>query len=412
MAPLKFWVWFSALDAVGPRKRAALLRHFGTLENLYYAESGDYTAVPGITENDARDLSKKSFDAAERIIERCETEGIRILTRQDAEYPDRLKNIEAPPAALYILGTLPLVDEEVAITVVGSRRHTAYGGLVAERFGQELARGGAVLVSGMAKGIDSLAQRGALKAKGRTVAVLGGGVDVVYPAENRGLYEEILQNGAALSEYTPGTRPLGGNFPARNRIMSGLSLGTVVIEAPIHSGALITANYALEQGRDVFAVPGNIDIPENAGANELIKEGASLVTEAADILAEYVHLYPHKIRLTYAQRVEGQSRQARAEEKKVASPRAAYRAAGADGQAKKAEEPPKKLTEDDLKGFTDDERKIIVALAEGETHIDTIVERSGLAAADALASLTILELAGAVRQLPGSIFAIADQPRG
>ena len=205
----------------------------------------------------------------------------------DAAYPGRLKNIYDPPALLYCKGRLPLLDDLLCVAVVGTRDCTPYGVACAEKLGFGLASGGAAVVSGLAKGIDAAAIRGALRAGGVTVGVVGNGLDVYYPYESRYLYEDVASAGILLSEYPPGTEPASGHFPVRNRIISGLSLAALVVEAPEKSGALITAATALEQGRDVFAVPGPIDAPASVGCNRLIRDGAGLVSDASDILREY-----------------------------------------------------------------------------------------------------------------------------
>ena len=232
----------------------------------------------------------------EKVLEDCARDGQFLLTMDDAGYPARLRNIYDPPLLLYGKGSLPLFDDEVAVTVVGTRDCTPYGVRAASQLGYELARQGALLVSGMAKGIDGEALKGALRAGGFTAAVLGGGADVVYPAANRRLYEDIAATGVILSEYPPGTEPRGDHFPVRNRLLSALSLATVVVEAPEKSGALITAATALEQGREVFAVPGPFDAPKSRGCNALIREGAGLVCEAWDVLSFYESRFPHKLR--------------------------------------------------------------------------------------------------------------------
>ena len=228
------------------------------------------------------------------MLEDCARDGQFLLTMDDAGYPARLRNIYDPPLLLYGKGSLPLFDDEVAVTVVGTRDCTPYGVRAASQLGYELARQGALLVSGMAKGIDGEALKGALRAGGFTAAVLGGGADVVYPAANRRLYEDIAATGVILSEYPPGTEPKGDHFPVRNRLLSALSLATVVVEAPEKSGALITAATALEQGREVFAVPGPFDAPKSRGCNALIREGAGLVCEAWDVLSFYESRFPHE----------------------------------------------------------------------------------------------------------------------
>ena len=265
MAALKYWVWFTTLPGLTNRSKLLLLEHFPSPEDIYYAQPEDLPPVEGLSSSQAALLSDKSTDRAEDVLAHCAKGDIFLLTMQDALYPDRLRNIYDPPVLLYGRGRMPLFDEEAAVSVVGTRTCTPYGISAAEELGYQLAKEGAVVVSGLAKGIDGASHRGALRAGGFTAAVLGGGVDVVYPAENRRLYEDIAATGVLLSEYPPGTEPMGSHFPVRNRILSGLSLAVLVVEAPERSGALITANTALEQGRDVFAVPGPIDAPQQPG---------------------------------------------------------------------------------------------------------------------------------------------------
>ena len=277
MAALKYWVWLTTLPGLTNRSKLLLLEHFPSPEDIYYAQPEDLPPVEGLSSSQAALLSDKSTDRAEDVLTHCAKGDIFLLTMQDALYPDRLRNIYDPPVLLYGRGRMPLFDEEAAVSVVGTRTCTPYGISAAEALGYQLAKEGAVVVSGLAKGIDGASHRGALRAGGFTAAVLGGGVDVVYPAENRRLYEDIAATGVLLSEYPPGTEPMGSHFPVRNRILSGLSLAVLVVEAPERSGALITANTALEQGRDVFAVPGPIDAPNSRGSNRLIRDGAGLV---------------------------------------------------------------------------------------------------------------------------------------
>lgn len=296
MAALKYWVWLTALPGLSNRSRLLLLERYGSPEDVYYADAEELALTEGLTPGQAQLLSDKSLTRADRILADCARGDIFLLTMQDAAYPARLRDIFDPPVLLYGKGSLPLFDEEAAIAVVGTRSCTPYGLRCAHRMGYELARQGAVVVSGMAKGIDGEALKGALRAGGFTAAVLGGGADVVYPAANRRLYEDIAATGVILSEYPPGTEPRGDHFPVRNRLLSALSLATVVVEAPEKSGALITAATALEQGREVFAVPGPFDAPKSRGCNALIREGAGLVCEAWDVLSFYESRFPHKLR--------------------------------------------------------------------------------------------------------------------
>ena len=279
MAALKYWVWLTTLPGLGQRTKLQLLEHFASPEEIYFAPEEELLLAEGVTKEQCALLADKSLDRAEKVLEDCAKDGQFLLTMDDAAYPARLRNIYDPPLLLYGKGSLPLFDEEVAVTVVGTRSCTPYGVKAASELGYELAKQGALLVSGMAKGIDGEALRGALRAGGFTAAVLGGVI---------------------LSEYPPGTEPRGEHFPVRNRLLSALSVATLVVEAPERSGALITAATALEQGREVFAVPGPFDAPMSRGCNGLIREGAGLVCEAWDVLSFYESRYPHKLRLLRA----------------------------------------------------------------------------------------------------------------
>lgn len=296
MAALKYWVWLAALPGVGSRVKLRLLEHFSSPEEIYYAQPEELLLTGAVDKLQAKLLADKSLTRAEDVLAACAKAGQFIVTMDDTTYPARLRDIFDPPLLLYGKGSMPIFDDEAAIAVVGTRKCTAYGLDVASQLGYELAKQGALVLSGMAKGIDTAAMKGALRAGGFTAAVLGGGVDVIYPAENRRLYEDVAATGVLLSEYPPGTEPIASHFPVRNRILSGLSLAAVVVEAPERSGALITASTALEQGREVFAVPGPINASDSKGCNALIRDGAGLVSEAWDILGFYEGRFPHKLR--------------------------------------------------------------------------------------------------------------------
>ncbi|MBE6935931.1 MAG: DNA-protecting protein DprA [Ruminococcaceae bacterium] len=289
---LEHWVWLSNLD-ISRRAMLQLLDRFGDPQRIYEAPERDIRALHLEQNAEVRLLQPRDLHVARAILSTCVKKNIGIVTMQDAAYPNRLRNIEYPPVLLYVGGHLPSFDEEAAIGVVGTRTCSSTARQIASRFGYELADKGMLVVSGMAKGIDSAANRGALQAGRRTVAVLGCGVDVCYPSENRDLYEQILAgNGCLLSEYPPGTKPLGYHFPERNRIISGLCAGILVVAAPQKSGSLITASQALEQGREIFVVPGGITDPEFSGSNSLIKQGAIPVTTPKDIVAYYYARFP------------------------------------------------------------------------------------------------------------------------
>lgn len=292
---LVHWIWFAHRPGLNDRDKMALLQHFRDPEDIYFADDGAFDAI-GLSEDAKAALREKDLTSAEEILEACDREKLHILTCQDAAYPARLKNIADPPNVLYYKGRLPDFDGSPVIGVVGTRKASAYGLTTAKRMGYQIARCGGIVVSGMAYGIDGMAMSGALTAGAPAVGVLGCGADIVYPVSNRALFRDTEEYGCILSEFAPGTPPAKWTFPKRNRIISGLSCGVLVVEAPEKSGALITANTALEQGRDVFAVPGPINAASSRGCNQLIRDGAGLVMEAWDVLGTYQQRFPQKLR--------------------------------------------------------------------------------------------------------------------
>lgn len=300
---------------------------------------------------------------------------IRKITIDDAEYPKNLRNIYNPPKQLYVNGTL-LESDEMAVAIVGSRRASIYGVETAGKLGFELAARGVTVVSGMAVGIDSAAHRGALKAKGRTIAVMGSGHNVIYPPQNKKLYEEIAETGAVVTEYEGNMEPLAWNFPARNRIISGLSLGIIVVEAARNSGALITANFAAEQGRTVFAVPGKVSSATSGGANELIKDGARLVQSADDIMEELNIVEIEPVKADKKDEID----------KKIAQKTRAYI----------------------YNSLTEDERKVYKILSDEPLYIDDIFNKTGFNSAKGSKVLLNLELKKLIAELPGKNFIRKD----
>ena len=322
------------------------------------------TALPGLTEKLGVVRQGRAFT---REIERLQATEISLTTLEEADYPETLRWIPEPPPVLYIWGTLRHEDS-LAVAVVGSRKPSPYGQLAAQRLSTELAHYGFTVVSGLARGVDSLAHHGALQAGGRTIAVLGSGINVVYPPEHRRLYEAIRNQGAVVSEFPFDTKPDRWNFPRRNRIISGLALGTLVVEASDQSGSLHTARHALEQGREVFAVPGRIDAPSSRGTNNLIKRGAKLVEGIDDILDEF----PAALRLAMRQR---------------------------DTAPGPTDAPPMPMD------LTPDEVRVLGLVSSEETHIEAIIYASQLPAQAVASILLTLELRGLVRQFPGTFFA-------
>ena len=387
MSALKFWVWLTEQNRLGGPARQALLEHFGSPEEVYYAEPGDLLQVEGITADQVQALENKSLDRAQSILEECARKDIFLLTAQDALYPQRLKNIYDPPLLLYGRGSMPLFDEEAAVAVVGTRSCSPYGIRTAERFGFEMSKQGGLVVSGLARGIDAASQLGALRAGGLTAAVLGCGVDVVYPPENDRLYEDVAASGVLLSEYPPGAEPFGWHFPARNRILSGLCLATLVVEAPEKSGALITAATALEQGRAVFAIPGPLDAEGSVGCNRLIRDGAGLATESWDILREYQSRYPHKLH------PDGEKLPPLPKKSEIFYPE----------RSKKPKVAPSGLpvinVRRNAEGLTDDQIKVLRILDDKEPMLtDDIALRANVPVRRILSAVTMLEIDGYTRQ--------------
>ncbi|MBP3485999.1 MAG: DNA-processing protein DprA [Oscillospiraceae bacterium] len=381
---LKYWLWLTGLEGLDHQTRLALLRRFGSPEDIYYADTAELLLTEGLTCEQAASLEDKSLDAAERILAQCRALDLRILTIQDAEYPSRLKNIYDPPVLLYGKGRLPDFDGELAVAVVGTRSCSPYGVACARKLGHGLAKGGAVVVSGLARGIDAEASHAALRSGGFTVGVVGNGLDVAYPASSRYLYEDIAASGLLLSEYPPGTQPARHHFPARNRILSGLSNAVLVVEAPERSGALITAEMALEQGRDVFAVPGPIDSPSSRGCNRLIRDGAGLAADAADILREYEDRFAGKLSC----------------QKSMDAPPVS----GYDPPIRKEAKPalPSYSISKDGTGLTDDQIALLWLLPEEEPAlIDDLIDRSGIPTRRVLSALTVLEVDHLVIQHSG-----------
>ena len=287
-----YWIWFALRMGAGSSGCVELLEHFGSPENIYAATARELEDFPG-KRGKARyaPLLNKNLDEAYHIEQYCARYGISILKYSQAGYPKLLTNLKNPPIILYARGKIEDLNARVAIGVVGARELSEYGRKTAYKIGYELAAAGAVVVSGLALGIDSVAACGALDARGRTVAVLGSGLDYIYPPVHKPLAQNIATHGLILSEYPPLAKPSRRSFPLRNRIISGLCHGTLVVEARDGSGALITAKEAILQGRNVYAIPGNIDAKTAKGTNSLIKDGATAVTCAADILENYQYLY-------------------------------------------------------------------------------------------------------------------------
>lgn len=406
------WIWFAQSTGLSHREKLELLQQFRDPEDIYYANGDAFSGVEGLTAEGAQALADKNLVPAEEILEACARERIHILTYRDAAYPAKLKNTADPPLILYYKGRLPEFDRSPLIAVVGTRRASAYGLGVAKRMGYQIGKCGGIVVSGLAYGIDGMAMRGALTAGQTVVGVLGCGVDVVYPASNRGLFTDTMAHGCLISEYPPGTEPFKWNFPRRNRIISGISDGVLIVEAPEKSGALITARQGLEQGRDVFVVPGNVDVPTCAGSNALLRDGAIAVANGWDVMEEYVHLYPDKIRKdTSPGHQSGYPDEvAKAAE---AAPKVAQKPKNLKAsqpirkkKEKKGIDKPASLPysdgNDTQSGLSDNERKVVELLSGGEQLVDDVIARVELPAGTVQATLTMLEIKGVISRLPGN----------
>ncbi len=407
---LVHWIWLATRPDMTDREKAAVLAYFSDPEDVFYGDESGYRALEGVSPKAIETLLDKDLSHAHKILRQCADKGIRICTYNDAAYPNRLKHISDPPMVLYYKGMLPDFDAQPVIAGVGTRKPSAYGISVAQRLGYQMAACGALVVSGLAKGIDAAAMTGALTAGSSVVGVLGCGVDVVYPRENRSLFLDTQRQGCLISEFPPETPPYKWNFPKRNRIISGLSCGVLVVEAPEISGSLITARQALEQGRDVFVVPGNIDMPSFAGSNALIREGATMVSSGWDVVGEYQAIYPDKVRRNTAVVAPEQPPEEDQTLQKVAQkPQSFKKTPSFDKKNEKimVDKGAQDAYSDQSSTYqpaSDEERTVLEQLNAQERHVDELIASTKLPAGKLLSMLTMLEIKGAVVRLPGKRF--------
>ena len=404
MANLKYWLWLTTRKGLAGQRLMGVLRHFGSPEQVYFSDAEEYRLLDGLSGEALDSLADKSLDGADRILGDCDRLGIQVLTMQDALYPERLAAIHQPPLVLYWKGKPIPFDEEVAIAMVGTRSATPYGIRAATQLAMDLTRRGALLVSGIAQGNETAAVRGALQAGGAVVSVLAGGVDVVYPKENRYLFEDVAAAGALISEHPPGTEPKGALFPVRNRIISGLSVGVIAVESPRSGGTLHTVAHALEQNREVFAVPGPWDAPCSEGTNRLIQEGAAkLILDAEDVLCEFVDRFPQ--RLGGRQRLDPEVRQQRLEGVQEGESQRPHPPVRSQSGEKKEVDIPDQEAYIDWKEcrdkLTDDQQAVLLALTEGPRKADDLVEQTQLPVRRVLSALTILQVQGYAREESG-----------
>ncbi len=385
-------MWLACLNIMRPKAKCIALEHFGSPKKLFFAGKSELAAVPGLTDNERERFADKSMWRADRALETCVSRDIRIIALGDSAYPHRLANIYDPPVVLFVRGKLPDIDGEAAVAIVGTRKASPYGIKMATQMGYEISRGGGLVVTGLAAGIDSAAAVGALRAGGQCVGVLGTAIDEVYPKQNAALYDDVCAAGAIVSEYPPGMPGSARHFPARNRIMSGLSVGVLVVEAPKGSGALITASHANEQGRDVFAVPGNADAPSCAGSNDLLRDSARMVLSGWDLLSEYEGRFPHKL---HRPSPDGR----RPSDEQRLETQAARAAAPAKTAKKDVDKPDGEAyidLESQLEKLSERQLAVISAMDAGETFTDTIIERTKLPPSAVMGELTMLQIMGYV----------------
>ena len=362
------WLALALTPGLASRLSARVLRKFGSPDGVFRASLADLESCKLPAQVAQAIVKKESFKRADKELDGVrKIANCRLLNWTDPEYPQTLLQIYDPPVLLYVRGD-PQVLNLPSLSIVGTRRPTLYGTQMAQRLGRDLAARGLVIVSGLARGIDAIGHQGALDAQGRAIGVLGTGIDVCYPKENKKLYEKVLERGAILSEFPLRTHPAPENFPVRNRIVAGMPLGVIVVEGAQYSGSLITARLAMEFGREVFGVPGNVTQPVSFAPNQLIKQGAKLVTCAEDVIEELPT--PIRAALVQAEKPETEQRNLLA-------------AASLNGSEKKLYE---------------------LLSAEEPMPIDDIVERSGLNSSEVLATLFDLEMKGIIRQLPGKQF--------
>ena len=380
MMEIDYWLWLSLKRGYDSVKITKLLEVFSSPEEIYNTPKETLKKMGIFTNKDVKILSDKSLKYVETVKEQCRKYGIRILTYDSLNYPEKLKHIPEPPYVLYVRSKEKInLNDKLCIGMVGTREATEYGRNAAGEIASGLSKAGVVVVSGMARGIDGASHAGALTAGGLTVAVLGCGADVVYPPENKVLMNEIIENGMVITEYPPGSPPAKQHFPIRNRIISGLSDGVVVVEAPETSGSLITADYALKQGREVFAVPGDIHREKSKGTNNLIRECAVLVTSAIDVLKEYELLYIN----TLKQCINNEKEEYKEEKESIKLPDL-----------------------DKYKDLGDVALEIIHALSLKPISLENLHIKTGLTPDELSAELMMLEIDGYVKALPGKNFVL------
>lgn len=373
-----YYLWLNLKNRISPRVKFELLEYFGSAEKLYKADKEELTECSFISEKDIHALCDKNLRAAEKELKTAQKLGVSFVLCGSSEYPKELLNISDPPILLYYAGDVSLLSEKLPFCIVGTRRASEYGISAAMQISGQLAECGMTVISGCANGIDSAAHKGALIAHGKTIGIAACGINVDYPKGNGALRREMREKALIISEFPFNMPPYGYNFPVRNRLLSGMSLGVAVIEAGHRSGALNTARHAWEQNKDVFALPGNITNKQSGGTNSLIADGASLILGGDTIIGEYIMRYPKLFEIDEVINKKAEDGPEEAE----------MLAEAFEGDGKETEKNALKL------------------LTDGDMHIDAIAEKLGIPAAEANVLMTMLQIKGAVSEKPGRIYSL------
>ena len=407
------WLWLSLHFGEGTRIYNDLLAYFGTEEKIYDCDDSDIEMCDWLSDTQKSKLLDKNLNHAYEIEQWCEDNGVRLITYADGIYPDTLRLLDDFPAVLYCLGEFPDLRNKVIIGIVGTRRMSVRGEKMAYSLGYSLAKGGAITVSGMALGIDGTSQMGTLAAGGTTIAVLGSGINIVYPKHNEELYQAIIYSGAVITEYPPNTPPNARNFPVRNRLISGLSLGVVVVEGDENSGSMITARRAIKQERDLFAVPGPAGEFLSSGPNKLIKEGAIVCENAIDIFENYLEHYRDSINLVAAKLLPRSRREIYSVASTINEGRFYMRGSEEENLKpkrhlptfrRKKEQPIEKRAEVDLSILSENDKMVYTAMELGKMVTEDNFLSLGLSVSDISTAFLNLEIYGFIEAKPGGFY--------
>ena len=430
----KYWIALQSIFGAGNPRAIELALKFNDIADLFSASKDEIVKLKCVTPVELNKLCQFNFDDAKSIIEKCSKNNYKIITYEDEEYPECFRLISNPPAVIYVMGELPDMDDNVGIAMVGTRNCTKNGLIIASVLGYRLAEAGAIIVSGGAKGIDTACSQGAVAVNAKSLIVLGCGLDYPYLLSNRKIRDSVLKNGAIITEYPPDTPPSKYTFPVRNRLISALAKGVVLVEAPEKSGALITVSFALEQGKDVYVIPGDITNKNYAGNNKLLIDGANAIYTPKDVLVEYIPEYPHRLNTKkadvplnedrlyinlynkninvkedrYLRKSDNDYKKSEDKNKKKLSNKSAVAVkSDAMKDTKKAEAECKEFVLPELQYDADDVVKCVYnCFSNKPITIDNLVKLSGIKISDVMYAVTDLEINGVIESLPGGMFKI------